>query len=979
MLGSPRIELDGSAIEFDTRKAIALLAYLAVTGMAHRRDALAALLWPEADPKRARAALRRTLSSLRKTGEGLRIGRDAVGLDTESEVRVDVAKLGQLRSRSAAHSHAGDDGCPICIVALTEASELYRGDFLEGFSLRDSPGFDDWQLRQAETLRRDLARVLQGLIHHLSAAGRYEQAMPYARRWLALDSLDESAHRQIMRLHSSAGDRSAALRQYRECVRILDQELSVTPLEETTQLYQSIRENRPSAALVATQRRPVPAEGSDDLNQPSDGVPAVRQPHAYPLVGRTLEWEILTRTYGAMVDDGHMVVLEGEAGIGKTRMAEDFLSEIRRTGAVTFEVRCYRGESSLAYAPFIEMLRRIFDKNDREGGWLAEVQSEWLSEASRLLPELRSLHPGLTSVLALDSPGAQSRFFDAIIEIISASTRGALPGVILVDDLHWADESSIDLVTYLVRRLRGRRLCLLATWRSENVTAEHRLRLLLAEAQRSGVATSIPLPRLGFSDVRSLVLATGTQQAIRPQGFEERLYRETEGLPFFVVEYLTTLDGNTRSVDDDAWSIPSGVRDLLLLRLAGLSETGRQLLDTAAVIGRSFDFDTVQHAAGRSDEVAVAALEELISQGLVYELSGEGPPGYPPPGYPRYDFSHEQLRAVAYEETSLARRRLLHRRVAEALAVRSGRGGGPGALDSQVAMHYRMAGEDSSAARHYQRAGQEARALFANAEAMRHFQSALELGHPDAVPLHESIGDLQTLSGDYGAALKSYEIAAALCEPGLLGRIERKLGAVHHRLGEWDLADSHFEAARDSYGEEEASPDLARLYGDWSLNAHRKGDPRGALSMALRAAEIAQTTNDTGVVAQAHNMLGVLARSRADFDEAFRQLEMSLKLAEALRDPSARVAVLNNLALAQIDAGDQRKAIEVIEAALDLCASQGDRHREAALHNNLADMLHASGRPEDAMAHLTQAVTIFAEIGVDSGALHPEIWKLVEW
>ena len=149
--------------------------------------------------------------------------------------------------------------------------------------------------------------------------------------------------------------------------------------------------------------------------------------------------------------------------------------------------------------------------------------------------------------------------------------------------------------------------------------------------------------------------------------------------------------------------------------------------------------------------------------------------------------------------------------------------------------------------------------------------------------------------------------------------------------------------------------------------------------MALRAAEIAQTTNDTGVVAQAHNMLGVLARSRADFDEAFRQLEMSLKLAEALRDPCARVAVLNNLALAQIDAGDQRKAIEVIEAALDLCASQGDRHREAALHNNLADTLHASGRPEDAMAHLTQAVTIFAEIGVDSGALHPEIWKLVEW
>jgi tetratricopeptide (TPR) repeat protein len=290
-----------------------------------------------------------------------------------------------------------------------------------------------------------------------------------------------------------------------------------------------------------------------------------------------------------------------------------------------------------------------------------------------------------------------------------------------------------------------------------------------------------------------------------------------------------------------------------------------------------------------------------------------------------------------------------------------------------------MSGEDSRAAHYFELAGQQARALFANAEALRHFRTALEVGHPDPLSLHEAIGDLQTLLGDYGAALTSYETAAALCGPSVLGHIEHKLGTVHHRLGAWDLADSYFEAARDSYGEEDTSPERARLYGDWSLNAHRKGDPQGALGMALRAVEIAQAANDTGAVAQAHNILGVLARSRADFDEAFKQLEMSLKLAETLRDPSERIAVLNNLALARSDAGDYERAIEVIGTALDLCTSQGDRHREAALHNNLADMLHASGRSDDAMAHLTQAVTIFAEIGVDSGALHPEIWKLVEW
>ena len=147
LLGSPRIEVDGAAIEVDTRKATALLAYLAVTGETHRRDALAALLWPDADETHARAALRRTLSALNKAlaGEGLRIGREAVGLDSDSEIWVDVVRLRALLSQSEAHPHATDDVCSMCIVALTEAADLYRGDFLAGFSLRDSPSFDDWQ------------------------------------------------------------------------------------------------------------------------------------------------------------------------------------------------------------------------------------------------------------------------------------------------------------------------------------------------------------------------------------------------------------------------------------------------------------------------------------------------------------------------------------------------------------------------------------------------------------------------------------------------------------------------------------------------------------------------------------------------------------------------------------------------------------------------------------------------------------------
>ena len=413
LLGSPRIELDGSIVEVDTRKAIALLAYLAVTGEAHRRDALAAFLWPEADQTRARAALRRTLSALKKAmaNEGLRIEREAMSLDPDSDVWVDTTKLRALLSRSSSHSHAVDDDCSVCFATLTEAAELYRDDFLAGFSLRDSPSFDDWQFRQTERLRRELAGVLQTLIRHSSAGGRYEQALRHARRWLSLDPLDESAHRELMRIQYWAGNRSAALRQYRECVRILGQELSVTPLEETTRLYQSIRENRTPAAPKTAQPKSGSAGMSAELVRESDGVSAVRQSHEYPMVGRSLELDTLLRTLDGIDRDGHIAVLEGEAGIGKTRLGEEFLSLARGKGAVAFDVRCYHGESSLAYAPFIEMLRSMFGKNDREGGWLAEVQSECLGEASRLLPELRSLRPGLLPVLALDSPGAQSRFF----------------------------------------------------------------------------------------------------------------------------------------------------------------------------------------------------------------------------------------------------------------------------------------------------------------------------------------------------------------------------------------------------------------------------------------------------------------------------------------------------------------------------------------------------------------------------------------
>lgn len=422
--------------------------------------------------------------------------------------------------------------------------------------------------------------------------------------------------------------------------------------------------------------------------------------------------------------------------------------------------------------------------------------------------------------------------------------------------------------------------------------------------------------------------------------------------------------------------MPRSVRDLLQSRLAAVGETGWQLLQTAAVIGRSFDLVTLREASGRSDEETVTTLESLIGQGVVHEV-----PGRDGSETPTYDFSHEKLRALVYDETSLARRRLLHRRVAQVLIIRTRGRREIGSGASQIAQHYQLAGQAAEAAEYFRLAGEYARALYANTEALAHFRAALALGYPDTAKLYESIGDLQTLLGDYGAALTSFEAAAALCDPGGrdLARVEHKLGNVHHRRGEWELAETHFQAALSTRGGDEDPREKARLYADWSLTAHHRGQTDRALELARRALGLAEAANDMHALAQARNILGILARGQGDFDQAGHHLEQSLAIAEALGDPGARVAALNNLALVYSAGGNLERATALTETALGLCTLQGDRHREAALHNNLADLLHTAGRSEVAMSHLKQAVIIFAEIGVEAGAWQPEIWKLTEW
>ncbi len=608
-----------------------------------------------------------------------------------------------------------------------------------------------------------------------------------------------------------------------------------------------------------------------------------------------------------------------------------------------------------------------------------------MSEIGRLLPNVFNLANVLPAAQLAAFDGAQARFFEALRQGLQALLSGTTPGVLFIDSLHWADSASVDLLTYLARRLKNTGLLVLATWRNEPGETVLCLDRLAAELTRSGQAQRFHLKRLSQYAVVALARTyPGAPAAQEAEVFGARLYQESEGLPFAAVEYLAMQTQCARQTAADragssaapaaaiTWEMPRSVRDLMHSRLENMDAAALQLLSTAAVIGRSFDDQTLREVSGRSEIETIDGLDHLLAAGLITEQKGQEQTS----GEIRYDFTHEKLRALIYEETSLARRRLLHRRIAETLSRPPGRRIENSGL---VAYHFQQAGLDAQAAEYHLMAGESARRLFANTEAMAHYQAALAAGHPDSARLQEAIGDLHVLRGEYNAALDRYQAAAALCVPGCLANLEHKLGNVHQRLGDWDLAEGYYQAGLEALSEPPDASLQVQIFADRGLLAHTRGNVEAAQSLADQSLALAQAAGDPHALAQAYNLLGVLARSNGRIETAIDALQASLRVAESLNDPLARIAALNNLALVYGENNDLDESIRLASDALNLCQKRGDRHHEAALHNNLADLLHRAGREEEAMAQLKQAVVIFAEIGAPDEESRPEIWKLTEW
>jgi tetratricopeptide (TPR) repeat protein len=500
-------------------------------------------------------------------------------------------------------------------------------------------------------------------------------------------------------------------------------------------------------------------------------------------------------------------------------------------------------------------------------------------------------------------------------------------------------------------------------WRPEDLDDDGAAFVAALEAAPS--AETISLGRLKLDAVRAL-LAT-TDRAGLPALDAQRLFEESEGLPLYIAEALAA------GPEEAAAGPVRSVSALLRERLGSVGGTAAQVLSAAAVIGRSFDLALVHSTSGRSEEETVAALEELVRHGIVREQ-----PGAPDAAF---DFAHARLREAAYEATSFARRRLLHGRAAAWLRTESSFQD-PARL-AQLAVHELAAGRDAEAAEAFRSAGLRARALYANREAAGHLETALALGHPDAIGIQVALGDIRTAQGAYTGAIVAFEAAAALSDQDALLAIEARLGRVHARRGELSTAASHLDIAIDGLESirVKALDDpalLVKALVERAAVAVRAGDLDRAGAAGSRALQVAEAVGDEASAGAAHRILGLQARERGDFDAARSSLERSLMLAQSDPDAGTTIAARNALALVEAARGDRARAIALLESALDACRRIGERHLEAVVENNLADQLHAVGRQEEAMDHLKLAVTAFADIG-GRDALEPEIWKLVAW
>ncbi|HLO18295.1 MAG TPA: AAA family ATPase, partial [Anaerolineales bacterium] len=994
------------AVENIRRKNRALLYYLAAQPQPLTRDHLLIFFWPDHERSAAQPILRTMIYDLRKhLGESFCVDDEIISLAPNTII--DVQKFS-----AALQSITPDPG------TLTDALALYRGDFLEGFSLTDSPQFDDWAASERDHYRLLAMHGFADLAHYYEGTRNYPAALDAMRRALVFNPFQEELQRDLMRLLYLNGDRAGMIRQYEALRKLLDEELGVPPMPETRSLYDAI--------ISDTFTPPAKSAAPSLLKTPTDK-------SILPFIGREEELEVLKSQLGS----GKLILLEGEPGIGKTRLVSEFVASqfSSKRPAVVLQGAAHELEQILPYQPIVEALRGLFAR----GEWKAlsmqlDLEQVWLTELARLLPELLTYFPHVPAPM---QPAQESRLWEALLQFFRALSRRASIWLFL-DDLHWADTSTILWLGYLIRHTSAS-ITVIATTRP--VEGQSNLSQLLHALKREDRLVHLQLSVL--SSLAMQEMATVLSPKYEDQ-LSDWLIENGEGNPFFLTELiryareigLLKKDG---TLDADLFNtspvLPATIQNLIESRLLRLSENARQILHIAAIIGQEFDFDLVQRVASLPESDTLDAIEELQATHLIRSLQND-----------KLAFDHSLTMQVSLQDMSATRQRSFHRRVAEALEAIHHK-----QLDfvlGLIAQHFIDGNLPSRAASYAFRAGQAAVRLAAWVEAIAFYEQALTLETDEAqrASIFLEMGEARFHKGDFAQSSKDYRTAVDLAQakgdwsllvaahlalnrsllpqarfaeaialakelresgplelslcaeliwgtalsvesahpleseyhlheaerllhqqpkysgPITLTQITYSLAAVVGQQGRSREAIDLYRKALDMSDRGEGKLDILRnimLYNNLAYHLHLVGDPLAA-DYVREGIKLAKEKGSLSHLPYLYSTSGEIALAGNDLDSAEKYFTDGLSLAEQIPVPE-RIAGLNaNLGLVARKRGRASLARERLQRALELAEQLGSHHLEVRIRIGLAPLLPS----EDARRCLNAAHTLAEKDGL---------------
>ncbi len=671
-------------------RSIALLGFLAVHADAPQpRQRLAGIFWPDSTEQQARTNLRRELHHLRVLlgDDASLVVEPATLMWRESPTcRVDVCVFHHERQLALQALATRDDH--ELLEHGAAAVEEYHGDLLPGM-------FDDWVLAERETLRRQCIELCDHLVAGWRGIGDPRKAVDYGRLRVRLEPLEEVGYRTLMELQADAGDRAGAISTFHKCAEILDHELQVKPSQATEAFAERLlNSDRPYGARAGSPRHA-----------------RTRLAQRAQLVGRDREFDQVLESWNNVVDGRpRLLVVIGDAGVGKSRLISELAHKARTEGAVVATTRCFGMARTLALKPAADWLR-----HPRVQRSLATLDEIWRVEVDRLIPGAardtygggreRQLPEPVAASRAMVDAWRRHRFFEGLARGILAVGQ---PTLLVLDDLHWCDEETAAWLPFLLSRAAGAPLMVAATARREELTANNEVSRLLLALRSAGSLIELTLPPLGRDGVRALA-ASFLERELNEEEVS-LLVTATGGYPLYVVEAIRSaseLDG------DRPLSSFADLSSVLRSRLEAASPHAREVAGLASVVGRDFTLDLLTEASDLNVDAVVRSVDELWRQGIFREQ---------PSGY---DFSHDLVRDAAYTSVSPPHRWLLHRRIAQSLQILHGEREND--VAAQLAEQYDRGGRPDRARHYYRRAARLAAAVFANSEAVRCFRRCLEL------------------------------------------------------------------------------------------------------------------------------------------------------------------------------------------------------------------------------------------------------------